>query len=98
MCSIDEMPQLLLYLVHRKVGSDCGRCTAAAPQADGKHMQMSEEENKTADAANSADERPGSTGVRERHILQWHITHRCNLFCAHCYQDDRAAHTPTENT
>ena len=20
--------------------------------------------------------------------LQWHITHRCNLRCAHCYQDD----------
>lgn len=23
-------------------------------------------------------------------ILQWHITHRCNLHCAHCYQDDCA--------
>ena len=22
------------------------------------------------------------------HILQWHITHRCNLRCTHCYQDD----------
>ena len=22
------------------------------------------------------------------HILQWHITHRCNLRCAHCYQED----------
>lgn len=31
-------------------------------------------------------ERPGG-----RHVLQWHITHRCNLRCAHCYQDDRAA-------
>ena len=24
-------------------------------------------------------------------ILQWHITHRCNLRCSHCYQDDYAA-------
>ncbi len=23
--------------------------------------------------------------------LQWHITHRCNLRCAHCYQDDYTA-------
>ena len=23
-----------------------------------------------------------------RHILQWHITHRCNLRCTHCYQAD----------
>ena len=22
------------------------------------------------------------------HILQWHITHRCNLRCSHCYQQD----------
>ena len=25
-----------------------------------------------------------------RHILQWHITHRCNLRCGHCYQEDYA--------
>ncbi len=25
-----------------------------------------------------------------RHILQWHITHRCNLRCRHCYQADYA--------
>ena len=25
-----------------------------------------------------------------RHVLQWHITHRCNLRCAHCYQSDYA--------
>lgn len=25
-----------------------------------------------------------------RHILQWHITHRCNLRCRHCYQEDYA--------
>lgn len=24
----------------------------------------------------------------EAFTLQWHITHRCNLRCAHCYQDD----------
>ena len=23
-----------------------------------------------------------------RHVLQWHITHRCNLRCSHCYQRD----------
>lgn len=23
-----------------------------------------------------------------RHYLQWHIIHRCNLQCVHCYQDD----------
>ena len=26
----------------------------------------------------------------ERHFLQWHITHECNLRCAHCYQEDYA--------
>ncbi|MBQ5490414.1 MAG: radical SAM protein, partial [Oscillospiraceae bacterium] len=25
------------------------------------------------------------------HILQWHITHRCNLRCAHCYQSEYAS-------
>ena len=25
-----------------------------------------------------------------RFILQWHITHRCNLSCVHCYQKDTA--------
>ena len=25
------------------------------------------------------------------HVLQWHITHRCNLRCTHCYQEDYAA-------
>ncbi|OAD18962.1 heme d1 biosynthesis protein, partial [Candidatus Thiomargarita nelsonii] len=23
-------------------------------------------------------------------LLQWHITERCNLRCAHCYQDNYA--------
>lgn len=26
----------------------------------------------------------------ERHFLQWHITHKCNLSCLHCYQEDTA--------
>ena len=28
------------------------------------------------------------------HVLQWHITHRCNLRCAHCYQQDYQQETP----
>lgn len=24
----------------------------------------------------------------QKHVLQWHITHKCNLRCKHCYQDD----------
>ncbi|MCR5121126.1 MAG: radical SAM protein [Ruminococcus sp.] len=27
----------------------------------------------------------------KKHILQWHILHRCNLKCTHCYQDERGA-------
>lgn len=27
-----------------------------------------------------------------RHVLQWHITHLCNLRCVHCYQEDYGAH------
>ncbi|MBR5372040.1 MAG: radical SAM protein [Oscillospiraceae bacterium] len=30
----------------------------------------------------------------QKHVLQWHITHRCNLHCTHCYQEDRAAALP----
>ena len=29
-----------------------------------------------------------------KHILQWHITHRCNLRCVHCYQEDYTASMP----
>lgn len=25
---------------------------------------------------------------KEKFVLQWHITHRCNLRCKHCYQED----------
>lgn len=28
---------------------------------------------------------------RKKHVLQWHILHRCNLRCTHCYQDDYAS-------
>lgn len=37
-------------------------------------------------AAEAAD-RPRSDMAVE-FVLQWHITHRCNLRCSHCYQDD----------
>lgn len=29
----------------------------------------------------------------ERFVLQWHITHCCNLRCAHCYQAEYQSHT-----
>ena len=25
---------------------------------------------------------------KRKHVLQWHILHRCNLHCTHCYQDE----------
>ncbi|MBQ5995018.1 MAG: radical SAM protein [Clostridia bacterium] len=25
-------------------------------------------------------------------VLQWHITHKCNLHCAHCYQQEYSSH------
>lgn len=31
-----------------------------------------------------------------RLLLQWHLTHRCNLRCAHCYQEDYAADSEPE--
>ena len=31
-----------------------------------------------------------------RFYLQWHITHACNLRCAHCYQADYESHMPRE--
>ncbi len=31
--------------------------------------------------------------TKREFILQWHITHRCNLRCRHCYQNDYAAFT-----
>lgn len=26
--------------------------------------------------------------MRQKFVFQWHITHRCNLRCQHCYQED----------
>lgn len=34
--------------------------------------------------------------VRERFVLQWHITHACNLRCKHCYQEDYGSHMSKE--
>ena len=28
---------------------------------------------------------------KKKHVLQWHITHECNLRCSHCYQEDYSA-------
>lgn len=36
------------------------------------------------------------TALKERMVLQWHITHSCNLRCTHCYQDDYQSHMPKE--
>lgn len=30
----------------------------------------------------------------QKHVLQWHITHRCNLHCTHCYQEDNIGELP----
>lgn len=30
------------------------------------------------------------------HVLQWHITHECNLRCAHCYQEDYQHRMPDQ--
>lgn len=30
------------------------------------------------------------------YYLQWHITHACNLRCAHCYQEEYQSHMPRE--
>ncbi len=31
-----------------------------------------------------------------RCVLQWHITHACNLRCVHCYQEDYSSHMPRD--
>ena len=33
----------------------------------------------------------------DKFIIQWHITHLCNLRCIHCYQEDYNQHMPKEN-
>lgn len=32
----------------------------------------------------------------KKHVLQWHITHKCNLRCTHCYQNDYDKDLPLE--
>lgn len=29
-----------------------------------------------------------TNSAKKKHVLQWHIIHRCNLRCTHCYQDE----------
>ena len=33
----------------------------------------------------------------DKYIVQWHITHLCNLRCKHCYQEDYNNHMSIEN-
>ena len=56
-------------------------------------MNTAANEAKTA-GASGFGLKPGQAqpGIRQdRHVLQWHITHKCNLRCAHCYQDEYQA-------
>ena len=32
--------------------------------------------------------------ILKKHVLQWHIIHRCNLHCTHCYQEDNIGELP----
>ena len=32
----------------------------------------------------------------QKFVIQWHITHKCNLRCKHCYQDEYASDTEYE--
>ena len=34
--------------------------------------------------------------MKERHYLQWHITHACNKRCIHCYQEDYDSFMPLD--
>ena len=33
---------------------------------------------------------------RTKHVMQWHLTHRCNLRCSHCYQDEYSSEPKLE--
>lgn len=33
---------------------------------------------------------------KQRHVLQWHMTHKCNLRCRHCYQTEYVEDTSEE--
>lgn len=35
--------------------------------------------------------------TRKRFFLQWHITHKCNLRCIHCYQEEYNGHMERED-
>ena len=37
--------------------------------------------------ANRADSRQSEPYIPRGLLLQWHVTERCNLRCAHCYQE-----------
>lgn len=32
--------------------------------------------------------------MKQKFVFQWHLTHRCNLRCSHCYQEDYSADLP----
>lgn len=32
----------------------------------------------------------------KKYIIQWHITHKCNLRCSHCYQEEYYNHMPMD--
>ena len=34
---------------------------------------------------------------KSKYVLQWHITHLCNLRCKHCYQEEYNNHMPKED-
>lgn len=34
---------------------------------------------------------------RKKFVFQWHITHRCNLRCKHCYQEDYSEDLEPDN-
>ena len=33
----------------------------------------------------------------QKFVLQWHITHKCNLRCKHCYQEDYSCDLDLDN-
>lgn len=59
-------------------------------------MAAAAEEAAAAEAAEAVSEMSNGMAEEKTKVsaevftLQWHITHRCNLRCTHCYQDDYA--------
>lgn len=35
---------------------------------------------------------------KTKHVMQWHLTHRCNLRCSHCYQDEYSSELQYSDT